>query len=141
MKNTTTNVVALAAELSVLRTVCAMHRAKMDVAAQASDDAEIAFEAAWGYSPRETPDHAPGWLLAHTRYEMLCDDSGYFWTCSRVRDLEIMVEGSANGQRSILAPATLPGCCAHVVGLGDMPNAHAEVAPFIAQTLGYALAA
>ncbi len=112
------NNIELAAELEVLTVAIASHKARIDVAAEARDDAfEFCLpKDGWRYDVSQV-DLYPAATEADRTYRKLCDDDGYYWACSRAKDLEMLLGLGANPQMPF-----------HFLFM--MPATHERVAPW-----------
>lgn len=127
--NSTTE--ALVAEMGTLRAAVEAHKVKILAAAEIADEATEAAGIPTQYGLYTVDLSKEGWRypsvqVAREAYEALCDDSGYFWACSRLADLERLLGLCWHGQLPLRTPSMyVPALCGHI------PDADASVDPFI----------
>lgn len=127
----------LVAEMLTLRTVIAAHEEKVSAAAAAWDEA-CEFAAIPTKYGRYTVDlkteswRYPSVEAASKVYDALREDRGYFWACSRLRDLEAMLGAGWSPQLPLRYEADPMGNYVPFYG-GHMPAAHECVKEFVAR--------
>jgi hypothetical protein len=123
---------SLVAELKALRMAVAAHKTLIDNACEARD---LAIEAAGiqvVYGRYDIDFSKDGWRYpsiaeAVRVVEALKDDSGYFWACSRMTDIERLVGDSFNPQLPLRTDDNyIPLFSGHI------PAAHEAVSSFLA---------
>lgn len=124
--STTANLVS---ELATLRAAVAAHRALVVAACEVRDEA-IEAVGITVTNGRYDLDPKDEWRYlsveaATTAYNTLRDDTGYYWACSRMSDLERLL-GESVPQLPIRIGNDVP-----LFG-GDVPEAHESVASFLA---------
>jgi len=120
------NVAALSLELSTLRAALAVHQALIDAA---YIERENAFEfclplIGFRYDVSRLELY-PAAFEAERRFQVLSNDDGYYWTQSRIMDIERVIGLGFTNQVNLFA---------------DIPAAHECVAPWVREQL-FALAA
>lgn len=123
-------------EMSFLGAAIATHRERIAKAWEAEAEAAIAFEEAWGFSPWESPEHAPGWAAARAKVEALEGETGYFWACSRYRDLEHLTGASGGTLPLVSGPTKGWSSGRSWVLSGETPKAHESVGPWVLSVFG-----
>lgn len=122
----------LVAEMLTLKVACERHEAKMKAAGAAWDEA-CEFAALPTKYGRYTIDLAkeswryPSVEAASKVYEDLREDSGHFWACSRLRDLEMLLGAGWNAQLPLRMGMYVP------ILRGEIPAAHESVSEFISR--------
>lgn len=118
-------------EMTFLGAAIKTHRERIAKAWEAEAEAAIAFEEAWGFSPWEAPEYAPGWSAARAKVEALSEETGYFWAVSRYGDLEHLT-GSNGGTLPLVSPPASEWASARSWVLrGETPKAHPSVGPWV----------
>jgi hypothetical protein len=118
------NTMTLRTELSTLRTAIAAHRATADAAMTLAWELEGMVGSCVEVA------------AAKARYEELVDSRGYFWAISRMRDLEIAVEGNEDGQLSFVTDGGAHTWADHYIWTlrGHNPKANEIVESFLDRT-------
>ena len=116
-------------QASILRAVVADHR---DAIARAQARVELEAERVethLGFHPADAADLCPAYSAARAEVERLSDDSGYYWACAALTDLEMLLP--TGGQLMIVSEETtgMYGWCFR----GTMPRLHEDAVAFIAR--------
>lgn len=120
----------LQAEHSFLRAAVDAHRAKIEAASEVLDEA-IKFAGIPVDGGRYAIDlkkegwRSPSVQVAMEQVERLVDDSGYYWTCSRLADVERLLGVGGNNQVPMRFGTYVP-----LFG-GNVPAAHPSVDTFL----------
>jgi hypothetical protein len=128
----------LTAEIAFLNAAVKTHRERIERADSAADAAEEAFTEVFGYHPSATPELAPGWAHARAKAEALREETGFFWACSRLTDLEILVGREGETLAFITAPSSDWATARSWVLRGETPKAHESVGPWVLGVFGMA---
>ncbi len=89
------------AEAARVRAFVEAHKAKVDAAGEAFDDAREACLPVVNFSYTVTEKdfwRYPSVEAAHIVYRTLCDDDTYYWACSRLQTLELRLGEYSNKQ-------------------------------------------
>ena len=123
----------LVSEMNTLRAAVRAHKEQIDNACEARD---LAIEAAgipvvhgrYALDFKNDAWRFPSVAAALDILEALSEDSGYFWACSRLSDLERLFGlGIYSGQLPLRAGTIVPLVCG-----GEVPEAHPCVRDFLA---------
>lgn len=121
---------SLVSEMNTLKAAVAAHRERLT---EAQWQRTLAMEAAgvptkYGrYDIDSTNEwRYPSVAEASRQVEALSEDSGYFWACSRLRDIEVMIGQVAGDQLPLRTQDEYVPLLR-----GDMPAAHPSVARFL----------
>ena len=126
----TTN--SLVSEMLILRASVEAHRAKIIAAQEARDEAVEAANIPVVYGRYDLDFKNDAWRYpavaeAMRVAEALADDSGYFWACSRLSDLERLLGAGWSSQLLLRTEDN-----SYVPTLrGGIPEAHESVATFL----------
>jgi hypothetical protein len=123
----------LVSELNTLRAATAAHKTLLDNACEARDMAIEAANIPVVYGRYDLDFAKDGWRYpavaeALRVIENLSDDDGYFWACSRMCDLELLLGDGFNPQLPLRTESNYVPLLR-----GDMPEAHPSVSMFIAR--------
>ena len=125
----TTNAI-LAAELVTLTYVCKAHKAKIDEASWqrtlAMESSGVPIKGGCYDLPKSEEWRYPSVQEASRQVEILLEDSGYFWACSRVQDIERLI-GARSGDQ---LPLRMADDYVPLYG-GHVPHTHPSVTGFL----------
>jgi len=125
----------LVAEMMVLSKAVEIHHRAIQAAQEKADQSAENFQAWFGFYPWECPDYAPGWVSNKAAIEALEEESGYFYACQRVGDIELALK-PYSGQLALRTAPTKEWASWKLWTLdGETPKAHPTIWTWLTKTL------